>query len=265
MICRKERICYDNSVRDSFFGFLPRCAGAKSPDIIVLKFEKGWSDMKRFLFVLFVLGWTIAASAQSGVNVLVYDMKASNAGFGYAADLNTWAQIKDTNTAFLIVESPTEGDTANIWAVYTWKGRDKKNYAMDVNLGQATTGAATVGSKQVGFVVDANTENRIQLAGNNKLVTIGKKTNRSCLSGGCHTAGTFDNLDANCPPSLTGYEIKIKTDADGNKKLCTSTLSLKLDIAKTLAAHPDIVTAEDGAYMLISDLNDIMGYTIVEP
>jgi hypothetical protein len=217
--------------------------------------------MKRLLFVLLVLGWAISARAE----VLVYDMKASNAGFGYIADSNTWAQIKDANTAFVIVESTTEGDTANIWAIYTWKGKDKKKYAMDVNLGQAITGAATVGSKQVGFVVDANTENRIQLAGNNKLVTIGKKTNQSCL--GCHTADeltTLGNLDANCPPSLTGYEIKIKTDADGNKKLCTSTLSSKLDIAKTLAAHGNVDTAEDEADTLISDLYDA-GYTIVEP
>jgi len=221
--------------------------------------------MKRFLFVLLVLGWAITASAQPAVEVLVYDMKASNAGFGYVADSNTWAQIKDANTAFLIVESPAEGDTANIWAVYTWKGKDKKNYAMDVNLGQATTGAATVGSKQVGFTVDANTGNRIQVTGYNKLITIGKKTNKSCL--GCHTADelkTLGDLDANCPPSLTGYEIKIKTDADGNKKLCTSTLSLKLDIAKTLATHGNVDTAEDEASAIISDLRDA-GYIIVEP
>jgi hypothetical protein len=233
--------------------------------LIVFEFEKGWSDMKRFLFVFLVLGWTISASAQPINEVLVYDMTASNAGFGYVADSNTWTQIKDTNTAFLIVESTTEGNTANIWAVYTWKGKDKKNYATDVNMGRAIMGAATVGSKQVGFTVDANAGSRIQLAGNNKLTTIGKKTNKSCL--GCHTADelkTLGDLDPNCPPSLTGYEIKIKTDANGNKKLCTSTLSLKLNIAKTLAAHPDIVTAEDEASAIISDLYDA-GYTIVEP
>jgi hypothetical protein len=219
--------------------------------------------MKRFLFVFLVLGWTI--SARADLNMLVYDMKASNAGFGYVADSNTWTQIKDANTAFLIVESPNEGDTANIWAVYTWKGKDKKNYAMDVNMGHAIMGAATIGSKQVGFVVDANTGNRIQLAGNNKLITIGKKTNKSCLD--CHAADelkTLGDLDANCPPSLTGYQIKIKTDADGNKKLCTSTLSLKLDIAKTLAVHPDVVTAEDEANTILSELYDA-GYIIVEP
>ncbi len=212
--------------------------------------------MKRFVFVFFVLGWTIAASA-SDVNVLVYDMKASNAGFGYAADSNTWTQIKDTNAAFVIIESPTEdGDTVNIWAVYTWKDKNKKKHAIDVNLGQATSGAATVGNKGIGLVVEANAENRIQVTGYNKLVTIGKKTNRSCLV--CHTAGASGNLDANCPPSLTGYEIKIKTDANGNKNICTSTLSLKLDIAKTLAAHGDvnIVTAEDEASLLVSEFND---------
>jgi hypothetical protein len=103
------------------------------------------------------------------------------------------------------------------------------------------------------------------VAGNNKLITIGKKTNKSCLD--CHTADelkTLGDLDANCPPSMTGYEIKIKTDANGNKKLCTSTLSLKLNIAKTLATHPDVVTAEDEASAIISDLYDA-GYTIVEP
>ena len=234
--------------------------------LFVFEFVKGWSDMKRFLiFVLLMLGWAISAHAD--MNVLVYDMKANNVGFGYVADSNTWTQIKDANTAFLIVESPIEGDTANIWAVYTWKGKDKKNYAMDVNLGRATAVTTTIGSTQVGFIIDANahTGTRIQLTGNNKLITIGKKTNKSCL--GCHTADelkTLGDLDANCPPSLTGYEIKIKTDADGNKNICTSTLSVKLDIAKTLAAHPDIVTAEDGASAIISDLHDA-GYTIVEP
>lgn len=229
--------------------------------LFVFEFAKGWSDMKRLLFVLFVLGWAI--SARADMNVLVYDMKASNAGFGYAADSNTWAQIKDTNTAFLILEPPAEdGNIANIRAVYTWKGKDKKNYAMDVNLGQAIMGGATVGNKEIGLFVDANTENRIQLAGNNKLITIGKKTNKSCLV--CHAGGAPDDLKQECPQSLTGYEIKIKTDAEGNKNICTSTLSLKLDIAKTLAAHPDVVTAEDEASAIVGDLHDA-GYTIVEP
>ncbi|MGA2070468.1 MAG: hypothetical protein ABSG97_03890 [Sedimentisphaerales bacterium] len=225
--------------------------------------------MKRFLFVFLVLGWTISAYAQPSADVFVFDMKASNAGFGYVADTNTWTQIKDANTAFLIVELPIDGNTANIHAVYTWKGKDKKNYAMDVNMGRAFTGGATLGSKEISFIIDANantpTQTRTQMSGNNKLVTIGKKTNRSCL--GCHTAGeltTLGNLDANCPPSLTGYQIKIKTYANGNKKLCTSTLSLKLDIAKTLATHPDVVTAEDEASTLLSGLYDA-GYTIVEP
>jgi hypothetical protein len=214
--------------------------------------------MKRFIFVFLVLGWTIAANAD--VSVLVFDMKASNAGFGYVADTNKWAQIKDTNTAFVIVETITDY-TANVHAVYTWKGKDKKNYVMDVNMGQATMG----GSDKTGFLVDANahtpTQTRTQMTGNNKVVTIGKKTNRSCLS--CHPSGAPDNLQQECPPSLAGYRIRYTTDADGNKKIYTSTLSAKLDIAKTLATHPYIDTAEDEATALVSDLND-MGYTIVE-
>jgi hypothetical protein len=223
--------------------------------------------MKQFLFVFLVLGWTAAAYAQT--DVFVFDMKMSNTGFKYIADENTWAQIKDSNTAFLIVELPEDGNTAKIHAVYTWKGKDKKNYAMDVNMGRAFAGSATIGSTEISLVADVNTntptQTRTQLSGNNKLVTIGKKTNKSCL--GCHTAGELTilgNLDVNCPPSLTGYQIKIKTYADGNKKLFTSTLSVKLDIAKTLAIHPNVVTAEDEANTLLSQLYDA-GYTVVEP
>lgn len=215
--------------------------------------------MKRFLFVFLVLGWTIAASAQpsTNVSVLVFDMKASNAGFGYAVDTNTWRQIKDTNTAFVIVE-PVTDYTANVWAVYTWKGKDKKNYAMDVNMGQAT-----MGGDNTGFLVDGYPGYQIEVAGKNKVVTIGKKTSGSCLS--CHTGGASDNLEAECPPSMAGYEMTNIVDVNG-KKLCTSTVSLKLDIAKTLAAHiNEVYTAEDGAAALISDLNDRSGYTIVEP
>jgi hypothetical protein len=220
--------------------------------------------MKQFLFVFLVLGWTAAAYAQT--DVFVFDMKMSNAGFGYVADSNTWTQIKDANTAFLIVELPEDGNTAKIHAVYTWKGKDKKNYAMDVNMGRAFAGSATIGSTEISLVADVNTntptQTRTQLSGNNKLVTIGKKTNKSCTS--CHSSGVPGDLQQNCPPSLTGYQIKIKADENGNKKICTSTLSLKLDIAKTLATHHNIDTAEDEANTLLSQLYDA-GYTVVEP
>jgi hypothetical protein len=221
--------------------------------------------MKRFLFIFLVLGWTVAASAE----VFVFDMKMSNTGFKYIADENTWTQIKDSNTAFLIVELPEDSNRAKIHAIYTWKSSNKKNYAMDVNMGRAFAGSATLGSTEISIIVDANantpTQTRTQLSGVNKRVTIGKKTNKSCL--GCHTAGeltTLGNLDVNCPPSLTGYQIKIRTYADGNKKLFTSTLSVKLDIAKTLAIHPNVVTAEDEANTLLNQLYDA-GYTVVEP
>ena len=225
--------------------------------------------MKQFLFVFLVLGWTVAAYAQPDADVLVYDMKASNAGFGYVADTNTWTQIKDANTAFFIVELPADGNAAKIHAVYTWKGKDKNNYAMDVNMGRATKGFATVGSTEISFVIDANanmpTQTRTQLSGNDKVVTIGKQTNKSCLN--CHTAQDLDglgDLQKECPPSLTGYQIKIKTYENGNKKIYSSTLSLKLDIAKTLATHHNVDTAEDEAATLISDLYD-QHYIIVEP
>jgi hypothetical protein len=218
--------------------------------------------MKRFVFVFLVLGWTVAAHAQTDA-VLVYDMKASNAGFGYVEDTNKWTQIKDTNTAFVIVEMITD-ETANVRAVYTWKGKDKKNYAMDVNMGRATMG----GSDKIGFLVDANTHTgtRIQLSGNNKQITIGKKTSRSCLGIGCHNTGSLPSEDLQldgCPQSLTGYRIKNTTDADGNKKIYTSTLSAKLDIAKTLATHHTVDCAEDEADTLLSALYDA-GYIIVE-
>jgi hypothetical protein len=219
--------------------------------------------MKRFLFVLFVLGWAISARA----DVLVYDMKASNAGFGYVAESNTWAQIKDANAAFLIVEVVND-NSAKVRAVYTWKGKDKQKYAMDVNMGWATMGSATIGGKEIGFLIDANTNTgtRIQLSGANKLVTVGKKTNRICLN--CHDAadmGALGDLQLQgCPTSLTGNEIKHITQPSGNKKLCTSTVSLKMDMAKTFATHGNIDNAEDEANTLLSELYDA-GYIIVEP
>jgi hypothetical protein len=228
---------------------------------------KGWNGMKQFLFVFLILGWAVTANASEPINVLVYDMKVSNAGFGYVADTNTWTQIKDANAAFLIIEI-VDDHTANVRAVYTWKGKDKQKYAMDVNMGQAQMGSATTGSKETGFFVDANTHSgtRIQLSGANKLVTIGKKTNKSCLY--CHDAADMDGLGdlqiEGCPPSLTGYEIKNIIQSSGNKKLCTSTVSLKLDIPKTLATHDNVDNAEDEANTLLSDLYDA-GYIIVEP
>lgn len=63
---------------------------------------------------------------------------------------------------------------------------------------------------------------------------------------------------------MKGYEIKNITYANSSKKLCTSKVSLKLDIAKTFAAHGSIYTAEEEASALLSDLY-YAGYNIVEP
>lgn len=152
--------------------------------------------MKYLLFLLLVLGWTVAASAQYGIDVLVYDMKASNSGYGYVADTNTWTKIKDTNTAFLIVEEVTY-NTANVRAVYTWKGKDKQKYAMDVNMGTVIMKSEELGSteKQIGFLIDVNTNtaSRLQLSGASKTVTIGRKKSRSCLN--CHSSEEVETLD----------------------------------------------------------------------
>lgn len=217
--------------------------------------------MKQFLFVFLVLGWAAAASADTTVDVIVFDMKASNAGFGYTEDTNKWAQIKDTNTAFVIVEPNDNDSTAKVWAVYTWKGQNKKNYVMEIKKGRALMG----GDNNIGLLVDVNNYiggHQLEVSGKNKQIIIGKNTNASCLS--CHTAGTFDNLEADCPSSLTGYEIKNVADASGDRKLTTDTLSLKIDVAQTLAAHiNENNTAEDEADALTTDLNDT-GYIIVE-
>jgi hypothetical protein len=93
--------------------------------------------MKRLLLVLLVLG----VSMPAGADVLVYNMKASNAEYKYnsdSSDSNAWGQIKDTNTAFVIFELPGGGST-NVWAVYTYKAKDPngktQNYCKGENWG----------------------------------------------------------------------------------------------------------------------------------
>lgn len=216
--------------------------------------------MKRFLFVFLVLGWGVAASADTTVDVIVFDMTAGNAGFGYMEDTNTWTQIKDTNTAFVIVEPNNNDNTAKLWAVYTWKDKTKKNYVMEIKKGKALMG----GTDNTGFLVDVNNyigRHQLEVSGKNKQIIIAKP-NSSCLT--CHPSGAPENLEADCPQSLTGYEIKNVADASGNRKLTTDTLSLKVNVAKTLAAHiNEITTAQDEADALTADFNEA-GYTIVE-
>lgn len=190
--------------------------------------------MKRFVFIFLVLGWAAAASADTTVDVIVFDMKASNAGFGYAEDTNKWAQIKDANTAFVIVEPNNNDSTAKVWAVYTWKSKNKKNYVMEIKKGRALMG----GDNNIGLLVDVNNYiggHQLEVSGKNKQIIIGKQTTQSCTS--CHTGGAPANLEADCPSSLTGYEIKNVADASGDRKLTTDTLSLKIDVANACCSH----------------------------
>ena len=175
-------------------------------------------------------------------------------------DTNTWTQIKDTNTAFVIVEPNNNDNTAKVWAVYTWKSKNKKNYVMEVKKGRALMG----GDNNTGFLADVNNYkggHQLEVSGKNKQIIISnQQTSQTCTQ--CHIAE--GSLEADCPQSLTGYETKNIADANGDRKLTVSTLSLKVDVAKTLAAHiNENNTAENEADALTTNFTNA-GYILVE-
>jgi hypothetical protein len=225
---------------------------------------KGWSDMKQFLFILLVLGIAIPASAE----VAVYNLKASSTGFGYKSDSLTWGQIKDSNTAFMILEEPTDGNT-NVWVVTTWKGKDKKNYIMAENLGTLKFEQPWLAKKDMWIITGADKNGRIILTGDAKMTMVGKPSKKSCVSASCHTSDDLAYLgpviDDTFAASLTGYAIADETDKNGNRTLCTTTLSLKLNTVWTLNSHPYIDTAEEEVDMIRLSFS-AAGYTdVTEP
>jgi hypothetical protein len=180
--------------------------------------------MKRLLLVLWVLGVSMPASA----DVLVYNMKASNAEYKYNSDSNAWGQIEDTNTAFVIFELPS-GDSTNVWAVYTWKAKDPngkmQNYCKGENWGTLGFDHASLSPTKAKWVIsDAANGRRIILTGDVKTTNICSYKS-SCNS--CHdpSKGTikFDTTF-----SFTGYSIEDRTDVNNNRDLCTTALSLKV-------------------------------------
>jgi hypothetical protein len=218
--------------------------------------------MKQFLFVLLVLGITIPACAE----VAVYNLKASNAGYGYNAGGNAW-QIKDANTAFVILEKPSDGNT-NAWAVYTWKGKDKKNYVMAENWGTLSFDEAWVSATKAKWVItQTDKQGRILLTGDVKQTTIGKPS-KSCSSFLCHSSDEIAYLNPltyEMAPSLAGYAITDKTDANSNRVLRTTTLALKLNTKMTLGAHKFFDTAEDEAKVLVGGFASVGYIDVTEP
>ena len=166
--------------------------------------------MKQLLLVLLVLGVSMPASA----DVLVYNMKASNAEYKYNSDSNAWGQIKDTNTAFVIFEPPS-GDSTNVWAVYTYKAKDPngkiQNYCKGENWGTLGFEHASLSPTKAKWVIsDAANGRRIILTGDVKTSKICSYKS-SCNS--CHDPSkgtpTFDITS-----SFAGYSIKDRTDAN---------------------------------------------------
>jgi hypothetical protein len=174
--------------------------------------------MKRLLLVLLVLG----VSMPAGADVLVYNMKASNAEYKYnsdSSDSNAWGQIKDTNTAFVIFELPGGGST-NVWAVYTYKAKDPngktQNYCKGENWGILGFEHASLSPTKAKWVIsDASNGRRIILTGDVKTTNICSYKS-SCNS--CHDPSkgtpTFDITS-----SFTGYSIKDRTDANDTTAL----------------------------------------------
>jgi hypothetical protein len=166
--------------------------------------------MKQLLLVLLVLGTSMQASA----DVLVYNMKASNAEYKYNSDSNTLGQVKDTNAAFVIFELPS-GGSANVWDVYTYKAKDPngktQNYCKGENrgiLGFEHTSLSPAKAKWV--ISDAADGRRIILTGDVNTANV-RSYKSSCNS--CHAPSkgtpTFDITS-----SFTGYSIKDRTDAN---------------------------------------------------
>jgi hypothetical protein len=217
--------------------------------------------MKKFLFVLLLLGIAVPASA----DVLVYSLKAGNAGYRYNLDSKTWGVIKDANTAFVIFAPPGQSsDSIDVVAVYTWKGKDKQNYVMRESWGTLGFDYATVSSTKAKWVISAAANGRrIVLNGDVKPTKIA-----SC--GKCHTPNeitgfTQDEIKPNLAAALTGYTIEDKTDAHGDRDLCTTSMSLKLNTKETAKTHPDVATAEDAANDIISNLEGAGYINVTEP
>jgi hypothetical protein len=178
--------------------------------------------MKQLSLVLLVLGVSMPASA----NVLVYNMKASNAEYKYnsdSSDSNARGQIKDTNTAFVVFELPSGGST-NVWAVYTYKAKDPngktQNYCRGENWGTLSFEHASLSPTKAKWVIsDAANGRRIILTGDVKTTKICSYES-SCNS--CHDLSkgtpTFDITS-----SFAGYSIKDRTDVND-----TTALSLKV-------------------------------------
>jgi hypothetical protein len=171
--------------------------------------------MKQLLLVLLVLGVSMPASA----DVLVYNMKASNAEYKYNSDSNAWGHIKDTNTAFVIFELPGGGST-NVWAVYTYKANDPngktQNYCKGENWGILGFEHASLSPTKAKWVIsDAANGRRIILTGDVKKTNI-RSYKSSCNS--CHdpSKGTpaFDITS-----SFTGCLIKDRTDTNDTTAL----------------------------------------------
>jgi hypothetical protein len=174
--------------------------------------------MKQLLLVLLVLGVSMPASA----DVHVYNMKASSAEYKYNSDSNARGRIKDAN-AFVIFELP-DGDSASVWAVYTYKAKDPngktQNYCKGENRGISAFEHESLSPTKAKWVIsDAANGRRIILTGDVKKTNI-RSYKSSCNS--CHdpSKGTpaFDITSY-----FAGYSIKNRASTGS-----TTTLSLNV-------------------------------------
>jgi hypothetical protein len=226
--------------------------------------------MKRFLFILLVLGIAVPAGADS----FVYNLKISDTGVKWNG--GEWKQQKESEGGFLVIE-PNGSGAIDVWAVWLWKTGDGQKSASpenwgnisltqaDVPAGKKTKSLWLISDVDVNFVDPVNRNRRIMLTGDRKPTKIS-----SCSK--CHDSSemaTFDDEDIspNIAASLAGYAIWDDTLGDPvyYRKLTIRTMSLKLNTKVTLEAHTGgNFKVEDAVNGILDDLYDA-GYEVSYP
>jgi hypothetical protein len=129
--------------------------------------------MKRLLLILVVFAVTIPASAE----VFVYNSKQSGTTISY--DWGTWAQYKDTETSFVIVES-TSDTTAGIWVIAVWQYKDKSGqktkYAQAESVGEVDFIRTLIGKKTMWIISARDSNSQTMLSGQAKQIKLGSQT-----------------------------------------------------------------------------------------
>jgi len=223
-------------------GYNTRYNGGSCLILLFFEFTKGWSDMKRLLLVLLVLGLSVPAIA----DVFVYNFKQSGVELAYNADTDAWVQSKPGHTTYVVVQVDSNSpDSVNIWSIDTWKEKDTDEDDKPITIKYYTVdGPSTVSflqtpiAKKNVWIVEGTLDDstRLMLSGQSKSTKIG--TTKYIVAA-----------------TLSGYSIYGSIDEED---LVGGTISLTLNstITKVLVSSDDDV---DGA---ISDyFENTLGYT----